>query len=246
MQILALDIETAPHKVFAWGLWSQDIHIDNIVEPGYTLCWAAKWIGKKKVYFNSIHHYDKNKMLQEIYDLICKADAVVHYNGTKFDMPILNQEFQSIGLPPPDPYSEIDLLKTVRRRFRLPSNKLDYVARHLGIEGKTKHMGMQMWRDCMEGCPKAWDIMKRYNIQDVRLLETVHDELLPWITPYPNLGHFSDHDLVCPRCESTDIIKAGKETRTIVPYQRYRCKSCQGLMRGERLVLEKKPKTKPI
>ena len=37
-RILLLDIETAPHRVFAWGLWGQDIYLDQIEEPGYTLC----------------------------------------------------------------------------------------------------------------------------------------------------------------------------------------------------------------
>jgi hypothetical protein len=33
-KILLLDIETAPHRVYSWGLWKQDIHIDRIIEPG--------------------------------------------------------------------------------------------------------------------------------------------------------------------------------------------------------------------
>ncbi len=40
-KILLLDIETAPHRVYAWGLWGQDIYLDQIEAPGYTLCWAA-------------------------------------------------------------------------------------------------------------------------------------------------------------------------------------------------------------
>lgn len=186
-------------------------------------------------------------MVKRIYDLVDEADAIVHYNGTKFDMPILKREFLDQGLPPPSPWSDIDLLKTVRREFKLPSNKLDYVAQHLGLSGKTKHMGMAMWRDCMDGCPKAWATMKKYNIQDVRLLEDVYNAILPWMKTHPNQGHYqASHDMVCPRCGSDHIIKAGKETRTIIPYQRYRCADCQGLMKGETLLDEPRPKTKPI
>ena len=54
MKKLILDIETAPHRVYAWGLWDQNIYIDQIEEPGYTLCWAAKWHGKNKVMFKGL------------------------------------------------------------------------------------------------------------------------------------------------------------------------------------------------
>ncbi len=77
-KILLLDIETAPHRVFAWGLWGQDIHLDQIEEPGYTLCWAAKWLGpgRKMMFnsvqgmFNSVQGRGRKGMLRGIYSLI--------------------------------------------------------------------------------------------------------------------------------------------------------------------------------
>ena len=236
MKILLLDIETAPHKVYSWGIWGQDINPDNIIEQGYTLCWAAKWLDQKQVMFNSIHEASRKKMVKEIYDLICEADAVAHYNGTKFDMPILNQEFLFDSLAPPSSYADIDLLKTARQRFRLPSNKLDYVAQYLGLGSKTKHKGMSMWHDCMGGCPKAWKVMKKYNKQDVLLLEKVYRTLLPWIKNHPNWGHYVDiddpTDKVCRNCGSIKIKKDGWERRTIVPYQRFRCTECGTPLKG--------------
>ena len=236
MKILLLDIETAPHKVYSWGLWSQDINPDNILEQGYTLCWAAKWRDQKQVMFNSIYETSRKKMVKEIYGLICEADAVCHYNGTKFDIPILNQEFLYDSLAPPSSYAEIDLLKTARKRFRLPSNKLDYVARYLGLGSKLKHMGMEMWRDCMDGCPKAWKVMKRYNKHDVVLLEKVYDVLLPWIPNHPNWGHYveiaDEETKICRNCGSSKVKKDGWERRTVVPYQRYRCTACGTPLKG--------------
>ena len=101
MKILLLDIETAPHRVFSWGIWNQDINPSNIIEQGYTVCWAAKWYGKKQVMFDSIHRSKRKEMIRGIYDLLEEADAVIHYNGTKFDIPTLNHEFLFDGLPPP-------------------------------------------------------------------------------------------------------------------------------------------------
>jgi len=196
MRILHLDIETAPHKVYTWGLFNQNVGINQIVEPGYTLCYAAKWHGKRGVIFDSVQESSPEDMIRSAHALLNEADVVVHYNGTKFDIPTLQGEMALMGLSPPDPFKELDLLKTARRRFRLASNKLDYVSQHLGLGSKVKHMGMDLWRDCMDGCPKAWRIMKRYNVQDVRLLEDLYNTLLPWIKNHPNWGLYvaNNHD----------------------------------------------------
>lgn len=211
------------------------------------MCWAAKWYGKKRVMFDSVHQSTRKKMVRRIYDLLEEADAVIHYNGTKFDIPTLNHEFLYDSLPPPSSYSEIDLLKTARKRFRLPSNKLDYVAQYLGLGGKVKHMGMQLWHDCMEGDDKAWKLMERYNKKDVTLLEDVYNALLPWIQTHPNMGHWVDtEEPLCPKCGSPDHKKDGVERRTMLPYQRFRCKKCGSPYKGKlALSNEPRPTTKP-
>ena len=48
MKILILDIETSPHTGFHWGLFQQNISIGQLIESSSVLCWAAKWLGKKK------------------------------------------------------------------------------------------------------------------------------------------------------------------------------------------------------
>jgi len=78
-------------------------------------------------------------MIQAAHDLLSEADAVIHYNGNSFDMPWLHTEFLLAGMPPPEPYKNIDLLLAVRKRFRFVSNKLDYVTQAVGLEGKVHH-----------------------------------------------------------------------------------------------------------
>lgn len=170
MRLLHIDIETAPNKAYVWGLWNQNVGINQIVEPGYTLCWAAKWHGKKEVMFDSVQESGAKAMIKRVHALLNEADVVCHYNGQKFDVPTLQGEFLQSDLPPPDPFKQLDLLRTARKEFRFPSNKLDYISQQLGIGSKVSHKGMELWRDCMDGCPKAWRVMKRYNVQDVRLL----------------------------------------------------------------------------
>jgi hypothetical protein len=222
-----LDIETAPNLVYSWGLWNQNIAINQIVKPGYMLCWAAKWYKKRGIMFDSVHDSPKKKMVSRVHDLVNEADAIVHYNGVKFDMPWLNQEFLLSGLHPPSGYADIDLLKTARRRFNFPSNKLDYVAQQLNVGQKVKHTGMDLWIDCMNDCPKAWAQMKRYNKQDVRLLEKVYVDLLPWIPNHPNWGVFENGEaLTCRNCGGHKIKKNGIQRNQTLSYQRYQCTKC--------------------
>lgn len=233
MKILHIDIETAPNKAYAWGLWNQNIAINQIVEPGYTLCWAAKWHGKRKVFFDSVHESSPEKMVSRVHRLLDEADVACHYNGQKFDIPTLNREFFLLGMEPPSPFKQLDLLKTTRQQFRFPSNKLDYVVQQLGLGSKTKHVGMDMWRDCMEGCPKAWAKMKQYNIQDVRLLEKYYKKILPWIKAHPNWGVYLDSDRpTCRNCGSGILQKRGIERTNTMTYERYQCQGCGKWQRG--------------
>lgn len=237
MKILLLDIETSPNKVFCWGLWDQNIATNQIVEAGGTLCWAAKWYNERKLHFSSLQKHTKKDMLTKIHALLEEADAVVHYNGTKFDIPTLNKEFILIGLNPPANYKEIDLLRVARRRFRFPSNKLDYIAQALGLGSKTKHIGMGLWKGCMNGEKASWKVMEKYNKQDVNLLEKVYLRMLPWIQNHPNYGLYTDETRpMCRNCGHDKLIKRGTEHTTVGKYQRYKCKKCGTWMRGATLL----------
>jgi DNA polymerase elongation subunit (family B)/predicted RNA-binding Zn-ribbon protein involved in translation (DUF1610 family) len=226
MKILLLDIETSPNTAHVWGLWQQNVSISQLQESSYVMCWSAKWLGDKTVYFDSVHQSKPDKMLAQIYKMINEADAVVHYNGTKFDIPTLNKEFLLHGFAPPAPYKQIDLLRTVRSQFRFPSNKLDYVAQRLDLGSKTAHEGHSLWVKCMAGDKAAWRTMEKYNKQDVVLLEKVYHRILPWIKNHPNHNLFSEGDHVCPTCSSKRLQKRGNARTISGVYQRYQCQDC--------------------
>lgn len=225
MKILLLDIETAPNVAWVWGIFKENIPIDRIISSGYVLCWAAKWLGEDDILFDSIYNSTPKKMLKKIHKLIEEADVVIHYNGTRFDIPTLNKEFLLHNILPPAPYKQIDLLKVARSKFKFTSNKLDYVAKSLGVGEKTKHLGYQTWIRCMEKDPEAWEIMEEYNKQDVRILEAVYQRLLPWIPNHPNHGLYSDL-MVCPSCGSDSLTRRGYSFTSAGKYQRYQCNAC--------------------
>lgn len=227
MRILFLDIETAPHLVAAWGLYDQNIAVNQIIKPGYTMCWAAKWRGDKEVMFDSVQKSRPAAMIKRIHKLLSEADAVCHYNGDKFDIPTLNKEFLLQGLAPPPPAKQIDLLKTARKRFKLASNKLDYIAQQLGLGQKEHHKGMTLWLECMEKDPEAWAVMEKYNKQDVILLERVYERLLPWIKNHPNHGIYDEPGIpVCPNCGSGHLQRRGFALTQANKYARYQCQDC--------------------
>ena len=140
MRILVLDIETSPNLTWAWDnqLWQSPIPHYMIIEEARMLCWAAKWVGNKTVYFR---HETAPDFLEKLWDLMDEADAVVHYNGKRFDRPFVNMEFIEAGFVPPAPTPDIDLYPIIRKVFKYPSYKLDYVAGRLLGENKKDTWG---------------------------------------------------------------------------------------------------------
>jgi uncharacterized protein YprB with RNaseH-like and TPR domain len=185
MKILMLDIETTPLQVYTWGLWDQNIGINQIIKSTEMMCFGAKWLGQKSVTFKSVHHDGKKAMLEELHTLMEEADALVGWNSAAFDHKHINREFLENEMTPPSPTKDLDLMTIVKANFQFPSNKLDYVAQKLGVGSKVKHSGFELWIKCMAGDDKAWREMKKYQIQDVQLLDSLYDILLPW---FPGSG----------------------------------------------------------
>lgn len=240
MKILLLDIETAPNLAYVWGLFKQNIAINQIENSGYVLCWAAKWLGDDKVYFDSIKKSDEVRMLSRIHRMVSEADALVHYNGKKFDIPTLNKEWLKNGFNPPAPSKHIDLLDVCKHQFRFASNKLDYVSQYLGLGEKIRHTGHELWTGCMKGDRESWKTMEAYNRQDVALLETLYERLLPWITHHPSHGAM-DGESCCPKCGSYKVQQRGHARTSVHKYRRYQCRECGGWFRGNKTVLPKMP-----
>jgi len=227
MRILYLDIETAPNEGKFWGLFKQNIGINQITKPGYTLCFAAKWSDSKEITFSSVYGDGNDVMMRKMWALLDHADVVVHYNGKKFDIPKLNKEFVLLRLPPPSSFKQADLYHTVRSNFSFASNKLDFVCEQLGLGNKVRHKGMSLWDGCMDGNEADWKAMERYNKQDVRLLPRLHRRLLPWIRWPLSYALFDPHPKTCPNCGKHTLEKLDTPVYpgTVNAYEAYKCKS---------------------
>ncbi len=109
MRLLFLDIETSPTSAYTWDLFNAFIGVDQIIEPTKMICWAAKWKGDRTMMFRSVHDDD---MVEAAWELFDQADAIVTYNGKRFDIPHMNREFLEAGLPPPSPYQQSSMSRT--------------------------------------------------------------------------------------------------------------------------------------
>ena len=230
-KILTLDIETKPALVYAWRAYGDQNHTeDKIVHPTSIICVGAKWLGSKEVMLFSDWGNGKLDMLAAIHALMSEADAIITYNGDKFDLPILMGEFLMAGFDMPPPLTSIDLLKTVRKMgfFR---NNLAFIGPYLGVGAKVKHEGFNLWSKVMEGDEKAQLRMAKYCRQDVRLTEKLYLKIRGFIKNHPHLG---DNAHECGNCESNHVQKRGYRRTKYFKIQRVQCQSCGAWADGQR------------
>ena len=248
-RILLLDIETAPGLSHVWGIRDENIPIERIVRPGYMLCFAAKWYGDKSpVIFDRIDYrgYDtwtggirtlrpnNRRMLRSIHSLLSEADIIVHYNGQRFDVPVINTEFLKGGLGPPMPFKQVDLYKVARSKFSFLSNKFAFIGPEIGVGRKVKHNGFETWTGCMADDAAAWADMKKYNIGDVHpLLGDTYNKFLPWIDNHPNIALYDDGTkMLCRNCGSPNLRRRVKAENKVTWYWRWSCNDCGRWLKG--------------
>jgi hypothetical protein len=236
-KLLNLDIETAPIKGVVWSLWNNNLSIDHIDTDWYILTYAAKWLDGEDVLYDALTRYPEEykadpendyHLLCTLRDLLDEADIVIGHNARKFDVKKINARFLKHGILPPSPYETIDTLEVARQNFALTSNKLEYLARTLGLKGKN-HTDIDLWKNCGKGVKSAWKTMIEYNIQDVILLEQVYYKLRPWMNRHPNLALFeADGVPRCPKCGGTHLHYRGYVYTQSNVFRRFKCQECDG------------------
>lgn len=242
-KIALFDIETAPSLGYFWGrLYETDIiEVDT---PWYLLCFSYRWLGEKKIHTHSLRSYpgykrdpeNDEKLVRDLHKLFDSADILVAHNGDRFDIRKSNAKFLKYGLKPPSSYRTIDTLKIARKHFLFDSARLDALGKYLGIGGKRPTTGFDLWKRCMAGDVKAWEVMEDYNRRDVELLNQVYLKLRGYASTHPNLAIYADSGVgCCPRCQAGRVHKFGQWVSNAAKYQRMRCYDCGYSFKGEKL-----------
>lgn len=243
-KVLFLDIETSPIISFTWGLWDQNVGINQIKKDWYILSWAAKWRDSKEVLYQDVRNNlekDERKILSRIWSLMDKADFIVAHNGSHFDYKKLKARFIYYGFKPISPVKVIDTKTIAYKKFGFTSNKLEYLAEHLNLPiKKSKHTefeGFDLWKECLNKNPKAWEVMEEYNKRDVLVLEELYNKLMPWDTSI-NMTAYTKN--LCS-CGSSSVQKRGYSATAAGRYQRYQCMECGAWFRGSNNLINHKP-----
>jgi predicted RNA-binding Zn-ribbon protein involved in translation (DUF1610 family) len=247
-RVLVADIETLPILAYVWGLFKQNISLDQIAKDWAMMSFAAKWLDQPEVFYLDNRDrgdpWDDSMQLHALWHILEHTDMVVAHNGLRFDLPKIKARLAINGFKPLQPIQVIDTLLLNRGAFGFTSQKLQYVS---GIPTfcsaqKDEHNefpGWKLWLACMADNIRGWKSCEKYNIQDVVANEGMYLSLRGWYRGHPNMGVYHAHEdgkHNCPTCGSTHVVKKGVARTQVGIYQRYRCNDCHAPSRGRFLI----------
>ena len=210
VNILLLDIETKPLLAWVWGLWENNVALNQIEQDWSILSWSAKWLHDDD---DQVMYADNRKakdldndeeLLKQIWELLDKADIVITHHGKKFDIPKLYARFAYHGMNKPSSFDHIDTKQIATNVFGFTSNKLEYLAKFLRVPHKKltdrKFAGQDLWTGCIKGVKEAWDEMKAYNVRDTIVLQEVYHRLKKWDKKINFDVYHNDLENICQCC----------------------------------------------
>lgn len=232
-KVLFMDIETAPMLGYVWGLWENNVALNQIHSDWHILSWSAKWLHEKKVMYadqrNAKKISDDKVLLKGIWSLLDEADIIVTQNGKSFDQKKLNARFIMNGFQPPSSFKHIDTMRIAKKHFAFTSNKLAYMSDKLNTKYKKlehkKFPGFELWQQCLSGNQEAWLEMEKYNKYDVLSLEELYKKLIPWDSTINFSIYDEDIENTCS-CGSQHFKKNGYFYSSAGKFQRFKCSSC--------------------
>jgi hypothetical protein len=232
-KVLIVDIETAPLEVYCWGLFDQNIALNQIKEDWSILCWSAKWLDGKKVFYQGVgkqkNKRDDSTILKKIWKLMDTADIIIGQNSSRFDVKKLNARFILNGMKPPSSYRQLDTMKIAKKYFSFTSNKLEYTSGKLCTKySKLKHnefAGFDLWKECLAGNRKAWASMERYNRHDVLVTEEYYKKISGWDNSINFDVYRSDEQNICA-CGHPKFLRWGFRFTNAGKFQRFKCGNC--------------------
>jgi hypothetical protein len=234
-KVLVLDIETSPIVAYVWGLFKQNISLNQIVDDWSILSFSAKWVGSDTVIYMDTRKErnvrNDKKVVMALWKLLNEADVVLSQNGIRFDVPKINSRFLHYNLPPTTSFQHIDTYRINKRNFGHTSNKLEYLTKKFCKKykksGHKKFPGMELWNGCLAGNKEAWVEMEDYNKIDVLALEELYLEHLRVWDKTVNFNVYRDEEeeYHCS-CGSTSFKRNGFVYTNTAKFQRWTCNVC--------------------
>lgn len=250
LKVLFFDIETAPLLAHIWTAYTKYVPSIMMVHDSFLLTWAAKWMGSDGVIADSLSGkeataQEDERIVLSLADLIREADVIVAHNVDHFDLPMFNNRLLLNGLEPLGPTQTIDTLKLAKKNFRLSHNKLDYLAKELGIGRKIK-TDFDLWLDAYHGDEDAISEMLDYNAYDVILLEQIFEYMRPYVRQLTRLfDTIVDGESTCPNCGESNWMQRGYYRTQANTFKKWQCNGC-GRYARSRASVKKRNKVYPL
>lgn len=207
---LFFDIETSPNiGVFFEAGFKKNIGYESIIKERAIICICYKWEDSKEVhYLTWDSKQNDKKMLEKFIKVANESDEIVGHNVRKFDMAWVRSRCLFHHIPMLPNYNTIDTLTISRSKFKFNSNKLDYIAKYLGM-GKKIKTDFNLWKDILlHKDKKSMEKMVKYCKNDVIILEKIYKELSNHIDAKSHFGVIFGQDRgSCPECGSDKLRK---------------------------------------
>jgi len=220
LKIMTYDIETSLVEAQLWGSGKQYVGHNSITTETQIITVAWKWIGSEEVKVLKWKKKSDKKLIKKFIKEYNKADMVIGWNNNSFDNKIVNSRAMKYGLEVNTLVKSYDIMRQVKKVFRLPSYSMAYVSKYLGLAGKLDYgMGIRMWKDIQWGgkteAKHAMGLMIKYNVQDVVLTEEIYFKLRKYLGNVIHTGALlgKEKHLTCPNCGGKNI-KLHKTTVT--------------------------------
>ena len=242
LKTIIYDLEVSPCIGWFWQTGTQYIGAHNIRESGKIICVSYRFTHWKK---GVVKHlvWDKKqcdkKLVKDFYEIAKSADLIVGHNGDGFDKKWLNARLAYHHLPTLSHVNTEDTLKQVRREFKLPSYRLDFLCKYFNIGGKLA-TSSDLWTGVVfDKCKKKLKQMVQYCDNDVLILAELYNRLYPYVQHKYNRAVLENKPDICPKCGSNETKLEGFAYTKVGKYQRKSCKNCGTWFRNGRNLIYK-------
>jgi hypothetical protein len=238
-----MDIETLPAIGYIWGLWDQNISLNQLVADSCLLSWAGKYLNDTQIYSDILTSKEAiarnaKRVTLSAFEFVNSCDYIVGHNFRSFDGKILNVNFLLYAKPVK--YQVIDTLEIAKNNFRFTSNKLAFINEKLGIRNKIDNDGFVLWSQCSEGNQEALNTMLNYNVGDVSSSEDLYFKLRAFWPSHPNLARYNEIETEqCPCCLSEKLVSEGFYYSGQSKFEKLRCSECGSINRRKKNLLSK-------